>query len=79
MELAKPYLDNHRTIFVDNWYSNVELAELLQSRYTYIVGTPRFNRKSNPKEVTKNKNEKGGNCIPEKFNKCFSTEMTWQA
>jgi len=53
MELAKPYLDNGRTIYVDNWYSSVELAELLQARKTYLVGTLRQNRKSNPKDVTK--------------------------
>lgn len=41
MELSEPYLDNGRTIFVDNWYSSVELAELLQSRTTYLVGTLR--------------------------------------
>ncbi|XP_050063121.1 piggyBac transposable element-derived protein 4-like [Aphis gossypii] len=58
MELAEPYLDNGRTIFVDNWYSSVELAELLQSRNTYLVGTLRCNRKSNPKEVTKKKFKK---------------------
>ncbi|KAE9526178.1 hypothetical protein AGLY_013809 [Aphis glycines] len=53
MELAEPYLDNGRTIFVDNWYSSVELAELLQSRNTYLVGTLRCNRKSNPKKKLK--------------------------
>lgn len=59
MELAEPYLDNGRTIFVDNWYSSVELAELLQARHTYLVGTLRQNRKSNPKEVTKKNLKKG--------------------
>lgn len=59
MELAEPYLDNGRTIFVDNWYSSVELDELLQSRNTYLVGTLRCNRKSNSKEVTKKKLKRG--------------------
>lgn len=44
MELAEPYLDNGRTVYVDNWYSSVELAELLQARNTYLVGTLRQNR-----------------------------------
>jgi hypothetical protein len=39
MELAEPYLDNGRTVYVDDWYSSVELAELLQARNTYLVGT----------------------------------------
>lgn len=39
MKLAKPYLDNDRTLYVDNWYSSVELAEQLQSRQTHLVGT----------------------------------------
>lgn len=58
LELSEPYLDNGRTLYVDNWYSSVELAELLQSRKTYLVGTLRSNRKSNPIEVTKKKLKK---------------------
>lgn len=78
MELAEPYLDNGRTIFVDNWYSSVELAELLQSRNTYLVGTLRCNRKSNPKEVTKKKLKRGGNCISEKLIQCVGAEVAGQ-
>lgn len=55
MELAKPYLENGRSIFVDNWCSSVKLPELLQVRYTYLVKTLLQNRKSNYKEVTKKK------------------------
>ncbi|XP_060849732.1 uncharacterized protein LOC132928838 [Rhopalosiphum padi] len=44
---------------MSNWYSSVELAELLQSKNTYLVGTLRCNRKSNPKEVTKKKLKRG--------------------
>lgn len=59
MELAKSYLDSSRTLYVDNLYSSVKLAELLQSRQTYLVGTLRCNKMSNPKEVTKKKLKKG--------------------
>lgn len=53
LELSEYYLDNERTLYVDNWYSSVELAKFLQSRKTCLVGTLRSNQKSNPIEVTK--------------------------
>lgn len=34
MKLIEPYLDCGRIFYVDNRYSSVELAELLQSRQT---------------------------------------------
>jgi len=43
---------------VDNWYTSVELAELLNRQQTHLVGTLRTNRKSNPKEVTPKKFKK---------------------
>jgi len=59
MELGNPYFDCGRTLFVDNWYSSVELAEKLKTRQTHLVGTLRSNRKSNPKQVVKKKLKKG--------------------
>ncbi|KAF0687698.1 piggyBac transposable element-derived protein 4-like, partial [Aphis craccivora] len=59
MELGNPYFDCGRTLFVDNWYSSVELAEKLKTRQTHLVGTIRSNRKSNPKQVVKKKLKKG--------------------
>lgn len=58
-ELSEPYLHCGRTLVVDNWYSSVELAELLNSKQTHLIGTLRTNRKSNPKEVTNKKFKKG--------------------
>jgi hypothetical protein len=61
--LIDPYLDFGRTLIIYNWYTSVELAELLENRKTYYIGTLRSNRKSNPKEVINYKLQKG---------KCFS-------
>lgn len=54
-ELSEPFLNFGRSLVVDNWYTSVELAELLNRQQTHLVGTLRNNRKSNPKEVTKKK------------------------
>lgn len=59
MELIEPYLDFGRNLVVDNWYTTVELAELLGQRKTYLTGTLSSNRKSNPKEVIRHKVKKG--------------------
>lgn len=59
MELGESYLDCGRTLYVDNWYSSVELAEQLKTRKTHLVGTIRSNRKSNPKDVVQKKFKKG--------------------
>ncbi|KAL4091617.1 hypothetical protein QTP88_026276 [Uroleucon formosanum] len=55
LELSEPYLDCGRTLYVDNWYISIELAESLNGRQTHLVGTLRSNRKSNPKDVTQKK------------------------
>lgn len=59
LELSEPYLDRGRILYVDNWYTSIELAELLNSRQTHLVGTLRANRKSNPKNVTQKKLKRG--------------------
>ncbi|XP_060846172.1 piggyBac transposable element-derived protein 4-like [Rhopalosiphum padi] len=59
MELAADYLDEGRTMFTDNWYTSVSLANELLSRSTNLVGTLRSNRKFNPKDVINAKLKKG--------------------
>jgi len=59
LELSEPYLDCGRTLYVDNWYTSIELAESLNDRQTHLVGTLRANRKSNPKDVTEKKLKRG--------------------
>lgn len=59
MKLCDPLLDNGRTIYVDNYYTSVELAHKLLERKTHLVGTLRKNRKNNPKDVITKKLKKG--------------------
>ena len=39
MSLAENILDKERCIYVDNWYSSVELLDELGKRSTDIIGT----------------------------------------
>lgn len=55
----EPYVDFGRTLYTDNWYNSVQLAEVLNDRRTNLVGTLRKNRKDNPPEVIKKKLQKG--------------------
>ncbi|KAJ8949400.1 hypothetical protein NQ318_007498 [Aromia moschata] len=66
MELMEPYLDFGRTLYADNWYNSITLAEQLLDRETFLVGTLSANRKRNPTDnnniatdVTKKKLKKG--------------------
>jgi len=59
MELMEPYLDFGRTLYADNWYNSIDLAEKLLQRKTHLVGTLRSNRKRNPKDVTQKKLNRG--------------------
>lgn len=45
LKLLKPYLNFGRCLFIDNWYSSVELAEKLNCENTHVVGTLRANRR----------------------------------
>nr|CAH7736746.1 unnamed protein product [Callosobruchus chinensis] len=57
--MIEPLLDSGRTLFADNWYTSVDLAENLQSRSTHLVGTVRKSRKRLPKSVVNAKLKKG--------------------
>jgi len=59
MELMTQLLDEGRTLFTDNFYTSVELAEQLLNRRTHLIGTLRLNRKHNPHCVTKAKLRRG--------------------
>lgn len=59
MKPAEPFLNFGRTIVVDNWYTSIKLAEKLGRHNTYLIETSRSNRKSNLKEIIKNKLKKG--------------------
>lgn len=59
LNMTEPYLDCGRTIYMDNWYSSVDLAKRLLDRNTNMVGTLRANRRGNPPEVVGKKLKKG--------------------
>ena len=59
VKLCEPLLDCGRSIYVDNYYTSIELAHKLLERNTHLVGTLRKNRKNNPKDVINKKLKKG--------------------
>ena len=52
-------LDKGHFVYLDNWYNSWELNLELLSRYTYVSGTLRKNRRGNPKAVVKANLKKG--------------------
>lgn len=68
LEMLNPLLDSGRTLFTDNWYTSVGLAETLQARSTHLVGTLRKNRKNLPKSVIGAKLKKGEICAKQNQN-----------
>lgn len=61
LELLEGYLNEGRTLFCDNFYTGIPLAENLAAKNTYICGTMRINRKGVPQDI-KDKLKKG-ECI----------------
>ncbi|KAG8314738.1 hypothetical protein J6590_108439 [Homalodisca vitripennis] len=59
LQLIHDLLDQGRTLFMDNFYNSVPLAECLLDRRTYVCGTLRSDRRGNPKKVTEKKLKKG--------------------
>ena len=51
MTLAENVLDEGRCIYVDNWYSSVELLDELGKLSTDVIGTVRKDRKALLKDV----------------------------
>ena len=59
MSLAENILDKERCIYVDNWYSSVELLDELGKRSADVIGTVRKYRKAQPNDVLNAKLNKG--------------------
>ena len=59
LNLIENFLGKGYQLYTDNFYNSFELAKYMLTQDTYICGTLRSNRKSNPKEVTKAKLKKG--------------------
>lgn len=57
--LSNNLLNEGRTIYTDNYYTSVDLAQKLLEKKTHLVGTLRSNRKRNPKRVIEKKLKKG--------------------
>lgn len=76
LNLARNYFGKGHTMFVDNWYTSLDLAEKLVQHDTHLVGTLRKNRKNLPKDVMT------GNLKPGEFmakeNKNGVTVMKWK-
>ena len=59
MTLTEKLLDEGRCLYIDNWYSSMELLDELGKRGTDVVGTVRKDRKGLSKEVMNAKLKEG--------------------
>lgn len=59
IKLSKDLLNSGRTIVADNYYTSLELANILLSNKTHYIGTLRANRRGNPEKVIGKKLQKG--------------------
>nr|CAH7748298.1 unnamed protein product [Callosobruchus chinensis] len=59
LELSNNLLDKGYCLFLDNYYTSVDLAEKLSQRRTDCVGTMRINRKGVPKDPKEKKLARG--------------------
>lgn len=67
-KLAERYFGKGHTLYLDNYYNSVKLAEFLYEKKTHVVGTLRKNRKGNPKIVVDCKLRKGESIFRKKKN-----------
>ncbi|XP_026744066.1 piggyBac transposable element-derived protein 4-like [Trichoplusia ni] len=68
--LMDAYINAGHHLFMDNFYTSVDLVDELYYKDTYCTGTLRKMRKSNPKTVLNTKLKKGELCIQHKNNIC---------
>ncbi|CAH1975477.1 unnamed protein product [Acanthoscelides obtectus] len=59
LKLSQDLLDTGRTIAADNYYTSLELANILLDHKTHYIGTLRANQRGNPKEVILKNLKKG--------------------
>lgn len=57
--LSEKLLNCGRIAITDNYYTSLELANILLDQRTHLIGTLRANRRGNPKEVVQKKLKKG--------------------
>ena len=59
LDLADDLLECHRTVVVDNFFTNISLAESLLRNNTYLIGTLRSNRAGSGHDVVRKKLKRG--------------------
>ena len=59
MSFCKKVLDEGTCLFMDNWYSSLELLSEIRNRSTDVVGTVHKDRKGLPKDVMSKKLKTG--------------------
>ncbi|XP_045467968.1 piggyBac transposable element-derived protein 4-like [Harmonia axyridis] len=59
MDLLKDLKHEGRILYIDNFYTSVQLCRDLLQSHTYVCGTLRSNRKGNPKTVCTKKLKRG--------------------
>ncbi|KAL6417752.1 hypothetical protein ACFW04_014351 [Cataglyphis niger] len=59
MSLCEDLFYKGHTLYTDNWYTSLELAEKLISKNTHLVGTLRTNRRGNSHQVLSTKLKRG--------------------
>ena len=53
--LSDGIFDNGHCVYIDNWYTSIEICDILNKRSTDVVGTIRRDRKGLPTDVSKKK------------------------
>lgn len=76
MSLCKDLFDKGHTLYTDNWYTSLELAEKLIHKNTHLVGTLRSNRRGNSQQVISTKLKRGE--IVAKENNQGITILKWR-
>lgn len=76
LRLCEGLLGKGHSVFVDNWYTSLDLAEKLIDNETHLIGTLRRNRKYLPKQVMEAKLNPGE--FAAKENSKGITVMKWK-
>ncbi|XP_065185884.1 piggyBac transposable element-derived protein 4-like [Sycon ciliatum] len=66
--LMEPFVDKGYHLYVDNWYSSVDLARYLADKGTMVCGTIRSNRRGLPKRTVAYKGLKKGEFVFRSWN-----------
>lgn len=72
--LMSNYVHKGHSLYVDNYYSSVGMAEEFLNKNTYITGTLQFNRKGNPVQVIITRLQPNEACIMHNSNNVTVTK-----